>query len=104
MFEFGGFPKEVSNPWKYDGEPNAPFNQEFYLVFNVAVGGVAGYFPEGQCGKPWSDKSPTAVNDFYNNKGSWYPTWNYPETHDSAMQIDWVKVYSFDDEGNEKLL
>lgn len=47
MFKFGEFDENLSNPWKYDGEPNAPFNQEYYLIFNVAVGGVAGYFPDG---------------------------------------------------------
>ena len=52
---------------------------------NVAVGGTGGYFPDGDCGKPWSDKDSHAVNAFYNAKDQWYPTWNYPATPDAAM-------------------
>ena len=94
FWEKGGF--SGLSPWR--NEPNsAPFNQDFYLIINVAVGGVNGYFPDGQCGKTWSDKSSTAANDFYNTKGVWYPTWNYPATNDSAMKIDSVKVWSLDE-------
>jgi len=90
-----------SNPWR--NEPNAaPFNQDFYLIMNVAVGGVNGYFPDGQCGKPWVDSSPSTANDFYNTKSEWYPSWNYPATNDAAMKIDSVKVWSLD--GNETIL
>ena len=93
FWEKGGF--TGSNPWK--NEPNnAPFNREFYLILNVAVGGTNAYFPDGQCGKTWSNTSPTAVNDFWNSWGSWYTTWNYPETHDAAMKIDSVQVWELD--------
>lgn len=102
MFTKGGFDKSVNNPWQYEKENSAPFNREFYLIFNVAVGGTAGYFPDGQCGKPWTNADPHSVNAFWNAKGQWFPTWNYPQTHDSAMQIDWVKVYSQDQEDLEK--
>jgi hypothetical protein len=48
------------NPWR--NEPNAaPFNRNFFLILNVAVGGTEGYFPDGECGRTWND-----VNDFYN--------------------------------------
>lgn len=94
MWEFGGF-QNVDNPWK-GGSMNAPFDQEFYLIFNVAVGGTNGYFPDGQCGKPWSDKSTTTANDFYNSKAAWYPSWNYPASNDAALKIDSVKVWSLD--------
>jgi beta-glucanase (GH16 family) len=95
LFTKGGFPN-VNNPWQYETENSAPFNQEFYLIFNVAVGGTNAYFPDGACGKPWSNNDPHAVNAFYNAKGQWYSTWNYPATHDSAMQIDYVKVWQED--------
>lgn len=93
MFTKGGFPQTLDNPWKYETEKSAPFNQEFYLIFNVAAGGVNGYFPDGQCGKPYSNTDPHSVNAFWNARGAWFPTWNYPATHDSAMQIDYVRVY-----------
>lgn len=60
----GDYPEGVKNPWK--GEPdNAPFNQEFYLIMNVAVGGTGGYFPDGLGGKPWSNESDRSVNEFW---------------------------------------
>lgn len=90
FFEKGGF--SGFNPWE-GASTAAPFDQEFYLIFNVAVGGVNGYFPDGQCGKPWSNVSGQAALDFYSAKDTWYPTWNYPETNQAAMKIDSVKVW-----------
>jgi hypothetical protein len=66
------------------------------LIFNVAVGGVNDYWPEGQCGKPWSNTDPHSVNAFYNNKDAWLKTWNYPETNQAAMKIASVKVWQQD--------
>jgi hypothetical protein len=68
------------------------------LIFNVAVGGTGGYFPDGTCNKPWSNTDPHASNTFYNTKDAWYPGWNYPATHQSALKIDSVKVWSLDEE------
>jgi hypothetical protein len=95
MWEKGGFNPNLDNPWR-DQPNNAPFNQEFYLIFNVAVGGTNSYFPDNQCGKTWSNTSPVASNDFWNSHGAWYPTWNYPATNQAAMKIDSVKVWSLD--------
>lgn len=97
MWEKGGFPDDINNPWKYETDMNAPFNREFYLIFNVAVGGVAGYFPDGECNKPWSDLSSASVNEFWNANSYWYPTWNYPSSNDAALKIDSVKVWSLDE-------
>ena len=63
---------------------------------NVAAGGVNGYFPYGQCGKPYSDKDSRAVNTFWNTKDQWYPSWNYPATNQSAMKIDSIQVWELD--------
>ncbi|XP_019855204.1 PREDICTED: beta-1,3-glucan-binding protein-like [Amphimedon queenslandica] len=78
------------NPWVGAGN-NAPFDQEFYLVINLACGGTVGYFPDGN-GKPWSDTSPHAVNEFYDAKAQWYSTW---EGESSALQIESVKVWVY---------
>ncbi len=93
FFEFGEFPSSYENPWRGD-ETNAPFNRDFYLIINLAVGGTAGYFPDNIGGKPWSDKSSSSANEFYAAKDRWYPTW---QNDDVSMQIDYVKVWSFDD-------
>jgi len=97
MWEKGSFPDDIDNPWRYETDMNAPFNREFYLIFNVAIGGVAGYFPDGECNKPWSDESSQSVNEFWNAEEYWYPTWNYPSSNDAALKIDSVKVWSLDE-------
>lgn len=96
MFTKGGFPENVNNPWKRETDKNAPFNQDFFLVFNVAVGGTNSYFPEGKCDKPWSNQSPHAVNEFWDNKDKWFPSWNYPASNDAAMKIDYVRIWQDD--------
>lgn len=51
------------NPWR-SGSNAAPFDQEFYLILNVAVGGNSGYFPDSP-EKPWRNGDPKAPNTFY---------------------------------------
>ena len=48
----GNFDPKLDNPWK-NTDNAAPFNKKFYLILNVAVGGVNGYFPDGEGNKPW---------------------------------------------------
>ncbi|CDW75132.1 beta--glucan-binding [Stylonychia lemnae] len=98
FWQRGTFPSTFDNPWV--GEPNAaPFNREFYLVLNLAVGGTSGYFPEGMGGKPWSDQSQRSVNEFWNARGAWQQTW---KGDDSALKIDSIKVWKFDSAKNEE--
>lgn len=50
----------LQNPWF--GRPNsAPFDQPFYLILNVAVGGTNGWFPDGAGNKPWLDSSKSKL-------------------------------------------
>jgi hypothetical protein len=65
FFERGDFPQVITNgteqivlqnPWIH-GPNSAPFDQQFYLVLNVAVGGTNGWFPDGAGSKPWLDGS-----------------------------------------------
>ena len=91
FWQRGNFPSVYNNPWA--GQPNnAPFNQEFFFTFNLAVGGTNGYFPDGVGNKPWSDTDPHSINSFYNNRGAWLPTWNGEA---AALKIDYIKVWSF---------
>lgn len=86
-----GFP----NPWT--NSKMAPFDQEFYLIFNLAVGGTNGYFPDnidnlsGQ--KPWSNEADNAPTTFWQGNKEWLPTWKR-NTDDSHLQIDYVKVWA----------
>jgi beta-glucanase (GH16 family) len=77
------------NPWVSGGK-DAPFDQKFYLVLNVACGGTNGYFPDGVGDKPWKDSSSTASTDFWNSKEEWFPTWKGDA---AAMQVDYVRVW-----------
>jgi len=93
FWQRGGWDKNptLNNPWT--GQPDvAPFDQKFYLIFNLAVGGVNGYFPDGQGGKPWSDATSTAMADFNNALDSVVKTWDMVGD-DSALQIRSVKLY-----------
>lgn len=79
----------LQNPWAGpDSKPNTPFDQKFYLILNVAVGGTNGWFQDGMSGKPWVDKSATAPKDFWSARNQWFPTWKKPE-----MVISKVKMW-----------
>ncbi|KAK7962885.1 beta-1- 3-glucan-binding protein [Apiospora aurea] len=91
LFQRGNFPNvdangtRMADPWSQTGRLNTPFDQKFYLILNVAVGGTNGWFEDGKSGKPWLDASPNAKKDFWSAKDEWLPTWTDP-----AMQISKV--------------
>jgi beta-glucanase (GH16 family) len=90
FWQRGAFPEWCANPWKA-GSIGAPFDEEFYLIFNLAVGGASFYWPDHES-KPWSNSDSHPANQFWNNKNQWLPSWG--EGHQSALAIDWVKVWS----------
>ncbi|KAH6905306.1 concanavalin A-like lectin/glucanase domain-containing protein [Coprinopsis sp. MPI-PUGE-AT-0042] len=63
----------LNNLWA-NGTKAAPFDQKFYLILDVGVGGTNGWFPDGKT-KPWLDGSQTAMSDFWRAKDQWMPTW-----------------------------
>jgi hypothetical protein len=95
--KFGESAPGVNNPWKF-GSKMAPFDQEFYLVINLAVGGIS-YFPDeavNPSGKPWLNSSPKASTDFWNGRNAWLPTWglNDTESKTANLQVDYVRVWA----------
>lgn len=64
-----------ANPW-VDSTSNAPFDQDFYLIMNLAVGGL-GYFNTVDGLLPWNveDGRDSAINEFMEAKDTWFPTW-----------------------------
>ncbi|KAF7724623.1 hypothetical protein EC973_000867 [Apophysomyces ossiformis] len=92
FWDRGHFPKWSMNPWEA-GDISAPFDQEFYLILNVAVGGTNAFWKDSP-EKPWKMGDPHAVNEFWDSKDSWLPTWG--EGNKRAMAVDWVKVWSAD--------
>jgi hypothetical protein len=95
LFEYGKFPladsngTRLDNPWINAESNTAPFDQEFYLVIDVGVGGTNGWFEDGKSSKPWLDGSPTARKDFWEAKDQWYPTWEKT----GQMDIKSVKIW-----------
>ncbi|KAI6654657.1 Beta-1,3-glucan-binding protein-like [Oopsacas minuta] len=90
FWDLGGWYKNPNlvNPW-IGGGKNAPFDKEFYMLLNVAVGGACEYFPDGN-GKPWTNKDKLAQKQFWDSRDSWHDSWLGDNT---AMRIDWVKVW-----------
>jgi hypothetical protein len=103
LWKRGAFPAANSNGtrlqdvWSQTGRDNTPFDQEFYLILNVAVGGTNGWFQDSKSGKPWLDSSVNAKKDFWNAQDSWLPTWKSP-----ALEVSKVSMWRQCD-GNEDL-
>jgi hypothetical protein len=95
FWQRGKFPVSDTNgtafvdPWSQTGNPATPFDEPFYLILNVAVGGTNGWFQDGKAGKPWVDASPTARKDFWDAKEQWYTTWQ----DNSEMQVKSVRMW-----------
>ncbi|KFY02959.1 hypothetical protein O988_01777 [Pseudogymnoascus sp. VKM F-3808] len=82
----------LPNPWAKSPNPGAPFDQEFYLVMNVAVGSRNGWFLDGVGGKPWVDASTyLAPGAFYQRVDDWLPTWG--EGNARGMTVKSVKMW-----------
>ncbi|CAK4031588.1 glycoside hydrolase family 16 [Lecanosticta acicola] len=95
FWQKGNFPVADTNgtrlvdPWSQTGRDSTPFDQNFYLILNVAVGGTNGWFEDGVASKPWVDASSTAKRDFWNARNQWYPTWE----KSGEMVIKSVKMW-----------
>ncbi|KAI5116894.1 hypothetical protein M0805_004162 [Coniferiporia weirii] len=101
FFERGNYPKTVvngtteivlENPWQDAGDNAAPFDQAFYLILDVAVGGTQGWFPDGFGDKPWLDGSGVAMYDFARAQETWYSTWP-SDPKRRGMAISSVKMW-----------
>lgn len=94
FWDLGHFEGNITNPWM-NGTKLAPFDKQFYLIINLAVGGTAffsdTYINEG--GKPWNNTSSDAGFEFWNGRDQWLPTWNLP-SDDSHFLIDYVRVWA----------
>lgn len=88
----------VMNPWRLAATNMAPFDQEFYLIMNLAVGGSQ-HFPDdatNSASKPWTNDSPTAAADFWNARNAWLATWNLEQnlSRDASLIVDYVRVWA----------
>lgn len=107
FWKFGDFSSTYSNgsvifdPWP-ENNNIAPFDQEFYLIMNVAVGGTNGFFPDSMGKKPWVNaQQSVAPSSFWSALSSWLPSW--PESpEDRAMVVESVKMYRICDKSETK--
>lgn len=103
LYKRGNFPEAGANgtrlqdPWTQTGRSQTPFDQRFFLILNLAVGGTNGWFEDGKSGKPWLNGSPNAKKDFWEARDKWFPTWKRPQ-----MEIRSVKMWQ-QCNGNEEL-
>ncbi|OJT14807.1 Beta-1,3-glucan-binding protein [Trametes pubescens] len=68
------------------GSAAAPFDQEFYLIIDLAVGGTSGWFPDNIGGKMWFDGSRDAMWDFASAQDTWAATWP-DDANDRAFRM-----------------
>ena len=87
--EFNKYQPHSANPW-VGGEKMAPFDQDFYIIMNVAIGGNKFFSDSFQPAKPWKNESPKAKKEFWDGKEKWLKTWKGDET---AMKVDYVRVW-----------
>ncbi|CAD7089079.1 unnamed protein product [Hermetia illucens] len=98
FWDRGAFSQNVpwfDNPWWWGGN-DAPFDQKFYLIINLAIGGT-NFFPDDAWnpdGKPWSNNAQFPTTDFWNSRHAWLNSWNYGVNDDSHFQIDYVRVWA----------
>ncbi|KAK5175721.1 uncharacterized protein LTR77_000860 [Saxophila tyrrhenica] len=96
FWQKGHFPEANDNgttfvdPWSQTARDSTPFDQDFYLVLNVAVGGTNGWFQDAEAGKPWVDASPSAKRDFWLAREQWLPTW---KEGGGRMEVRSVKMW-----------
>lgn len=92
--KFGDISSTLKNPWE-GGTKMAPFDEEFYIIMNLAVGGTNNYFHDNFHPKPpWTNnggEGKKAMKDFWDAREKWLPTWKGDET---ALKIDYVKVWA----------
>jgi len=100
--DFEGDMPGISNPWESGDKNMAPFDSQFYLIMNLAVGGATDYWSDNfNYGnrKPWRTDSPQAMKDFWDAKNEWMRTWNGEE---AALKIGKIRIWQRGD-GSEQL-
>ncbi|KAG5923836.1 hypothetical protein E4U42_004824 [Claviceps africana] len=99
LYELGGFSRMtenstlLANPWTKSNatDGNAPFDQKFFLILNVAVGSNNGWFLDHVGDKPWVDHAKNAQWTFWNDANKWLPTWGQGD--ERGMTVRSVKMW-----------
>lgn len=109
LYERGNFAEKaendtlLDNPWAMSNSTagNAPFDQEFYLILNVAVGGTNGFFPDNVGRKPWVNGAKNARWAFWEAKDRWLPSWGQGD--EKGMTVRRVRMWQRGACGREEL-
>lgn len=93
FWKLGSFDKNPGGTNIWENRNNmAPFDKEFQIILNVAVGGT--FFFDDWINhphpRPWNWNSSHPMKDFWEKRQWWEPTWH---GEDTAMQIDYIRVY-----------
>ncbi|OAA72483.1 Concanavalin A-like lectin/glucanase, subgroup [Cordyceps fumosorosea ARSEF 2679] len=100
LYDKGAFAKQTSendtlldDPWTTSNSTtgNAPFDQSFYLILNVAVGGTNGFFLDNVGSKPWVNGATNARWSFWDARDKWLPTWG--EGDQRGLTVRSVKMW-----------
>lgn len=89
-WSYGGFSGD--NIWKHGGK-DAPFDQYFQLVLNVAVGG--NWFKNDYqyaYTRPWTDSSRHPKRNFWEHRNQWQNSW---QGDNAAMIVDYVEMIQY---------
>ena len=92
----------MSNPWEYGtrNKKMAPFDTEFYLIFNLAVGGVNEYWSDEfiyENQKPWTSQSTQAMKDFWDRRNTWEHTWNGKRKNEIGFTLIFFRRWCCDE-------
>lgn len=97
FWELGKFAKEgIENPWRGSSSKMAPFDDEFYIIINLAVGSTTFFTDSGKnypSKKPWLNNSTSPLKDFWESRSQWLPTWHLKNS-DSHLQVDYFRVWA----------
>lgn len=87
----------TENPWRLASKM-APFDQEFYVIINLAIGGIS-HFPDdakNAGGKQWLNSSPRSAHEFWNGRNAWLPTWKLDinSSEVTSFKVDYVRIWA----------
>ncbi|GAA5852958.1 hypothetical protein JCM8547_004748 [Rhodosporidiobolus lusitaniae] len=85
------------NPWASSPNKAAPFDQDFYLILSVAVGGTNGFLTD-LSNQVYAINSPTASRDFWNARSRWLPSWP-SDPKERGMAVESVKIWRLAEKG-----
>ncbi|GAO17284.1 hypothetical protein UVI_02063460 [Ustilaginoidea virens] len=109
LYDLGGFARVaenqtlLANPWAMSSSTtgNAPFDQRFHLILDVAVGSNNGWFLDHVGEKPWIDGAKNAQWTFWDAAARWLPTWG--EGDERGMTVRSVKMWQLGQCGQAEL-